>query len=164
MKVKTEDGKTFTLTRECEADHQFIDAVASDKHIHRASMVPGPKNENGAWQYQSAVIVVSYDSDEALWAKAGGQALGSMRNLFRLGLSQPTNEFVARFPGDQLGGGQVHVQPQEEFAATLEKLQTMLEALRLVVVKQEAVLNVLVCAHSEALVVEKSIVAQGGAA
>lgn len=106
------------------------------------------------------VIDVDPNSPQELRAKASSQALSALRQVFRLGLGDSADDLVAR-----LARFEGNLQPQEQLTAALKHLQSMLEALSLVVSKQEAVINALVRAHSDAPVrVEGGIVAQGGAA
>ena len=161
MKVSTTtDGKTFTLTRENDQDHQFIDAVDFQGRLYVEKVErTANRNEHGAFQNVSVVLRVDGKCEQALRDQSGSKALSALREVLRLGLGEQTNDLVTR-----LIRLESNLQPQEQLATTLEQLHTMLQALRVVVVKQETVINKLVRTHGNPPVEKTAIVAEGGAA
>ena len=152
MKTSTSiDGKNFILMGENEADQQLIDALALGNYIQRVSMVPGPKDASDTWMYQGAVLNVSHDSDAALKAQAGSQALSALRQLFSLGMSQAANHGHISTPA-------TNPQPQEQLAACLVQIQVMLNALGNLVAKQEVVIKEINSAHIKPFGIENPIV------
>lgn len=155
MKVSTQDGKTFTLARENEADHQFIDAIDFHHCLRLHGMVRESVAGDGRAPYQNAAALIEVDSqsEASLRANAASQALGALGEVFSLGLAEAADDLMAR-----LARIERYVQTHEQLSASLEELKTMLQSDLSVVVKQEPVVNELGGTHGISPVVEAAIV------
>lgn len=158
MKVSTPDGKRFTLTRETDADRQLIDALDIERCVFVEGVVRrSHHNEHGGVENNCALLLVSRNSQEALRAKAGRQALSALGELLRLGLGEAAQH-------RHVGATAADPQAYEQRAAVAVELQAVLQTLCGEVVQQETVPKEMVRAHGVSPKVETATVAQGGAA
>lgn len=160
MKVITHtSGTRFTVTPDNEADQALIDALDFERTVHVIDVMRSP-SASGGYVADCVTLEVSRASPAALEAQAGREALCALRKVINLGLGEPAGH-------RHVGANAANPQPQKELAASLEKIEFMLQALGEVISQQGAVLKEMNRAHSASASSENAIVVaaeQGGAA
>lgn len=157
MITTTTDGKTFVLTGQSEQDFALIDALDLDGRHLRFTGTGRTRAQTAGFVNISATLRVDPDSAESLRADTGREVVRAFSQLIRLGLREAAlHGHVSTDAADP--------QAQEQFAASLEQFQLMLQAFGSVVVQQEAVLQKMRRAHGDAFEVVLPIVPNGGAA
>lgn len=134
----------------------LIDALNLNGTIELVRMVRKPNPAGAGWHNHGAMLRVDRCSPRALEAYAGRQAISALRQLFCLGLGESAGD-------GHISADAANPQAQEQLAASLEKLQLVVQTLGEVVSQQGAVLQKMQCAHG-ASVGETAIVAQQGGA
>ena len=152
MLVSTADGKTFTLTRETNTDHQLLDALDLNRHISVES-IARVSDERGGQQNKSVTLCINRNSQESIRADAGREVLSALGQLIRLGLREAAQNGL-------VGTAPTNPQPQEQLSTCLVQLQVMVQALGEVVRKQEVVIEEMRSAHDGSSS-ETTILAQG---
>ena len=150
-----QQGTTFTLRAECEADQAFIDALHHQYHVAIQGFERAPAPD-GVGQTHCSVTLTTQRSAESLRDQAMRECISGLGKLLSL------------LQGDAAGNGHVcahaaNPQPQEQLSPRLKKLQLVAQPLGDVVGKQGAVLDEMQCAHGESSG-ETAIVAQEGGA
>ncbi len=164
MKVAVQpDGCTkFTLTAETDADRDLLDALYSaGPHgiaVGNGTTVRGPQG------YLASTIELTADRSTALAleTEAARQLLRTFTQLFRLGSGEPARQW-------HVGSLATDPDAQKRFAASLEQLDLVLQALRYAVGKGETVGQAVVGAHGltpeeKTAIVEPAAASAGGAA
>ena len=109
MQVATQNGKTFTLTRETAADRQLIDALDFERSICLVAVLrDSTRNAHGGHENTAAMIEVDRAGAFALRAASLRQALRTIGKLVDLSLCEPTQhgyEEAQRIDGTTLTTG-----------------------------------------------------------
>ena len=109
MQVSTQNGKTFTLTRETAADRQLIDALDFERSICLVAVLrDSTRNAHGGHENTAAMIEVDRAGAFALRAASLRQALQTIGKLVDLSLCDPTQHGyaeAARIDGTTLTTG-----------------------------------------------------------
>jgi hypothetical protein len=150
VQITTADGKTFTLTRETEIDHQLLDQLEGARSAYVID-VQRTTQPGGGFATDAVSVVVDRLSEPALVAQSGRQALSALGQLFSLGLGEAAQH-------GHVSTTATNPQAQEQLASSLVQLQMMLQALRDVVVKQEIVVQKISCAHGSPLFVAENAI------
>lgn len=152
----TAENTTFLLFAGEPVTQDLIDALNLNGTIELVRMVRKPNPAGAGWHNSGAMLRVDRCSPRALEAYAGRKAISALRELFYLGLGESAGD-------GHISADAANPQAQEQLAASLEKLQLVVQALGEVVSQQGAVLQKMQCAHG-ASVGETAIVAQQGGA
>jgi hypothetical protein len=146
MQVKpsasSQDGKSFQLTAETEADQAFIDALhhPGTANIFCSGFSRVRANDGPGYAIVGATLVVDHNSPQSRRVDAGRQALSALGQLVRLGLAEAAqHRHISAAPTDP--------QAQEQLAASLEKLQVVCESLGGAVHQCELMLKKVQSAH-----------------
>lgn len=154
MQVTTaQQGTTFTLKAESTSDRQLLDALDLQRHIALVSVQRYA--DSSGFVNDTATVLVDRKSPQALEAQAARELLRTFRELLRLGCTHSALD-------GHVGSDAADPQAQEQLTAHLEKLQLVLQALRVAVLQQVAVRQNVVSAHGEVSGGEKPILAQAG--
>mgnify|MGYP000887867943 CR=1 FL=1 len=141
MKVNTTDGKSFTLTGENENDRAFLDALDIAGTPPVVVMMFRTKDAaSRAYINTGAQLLIDRTQPQSVRSDAASQALGALGKLFSLGLREAAQD-------GHVGPSAANPQPQIQATASLVELNSVLHALRDVIVQQELVLQKMVRAH-----------------
>lgn len=138
MKVSTEDGKTFVLEGENEADQLLLDALDIQRTV--ALLYPVRSAGGPPWTNRAFVIEVNANSEAASVAKAQRQALSALGELFRLGLREAAQHW-------HIGADAADPQAQVSLTTLLEQLQLMERRLGARILNLEALAKEVERAH-----------------
>lgn len=154
MKTSTTDGKSFQLIAETPEDFDLIGALDIQRSVFVTAVHRTP--EANHWLSSGVTLLVDMKSPQARSAHADREARSAIGQVFRLGLSEAAqHRLVNTLSADP--------KLQEQLTTGFEELQSVLESLREVIVKQEVVIKELRRTHGEPLVVKNAILAEGGA-
>lgn len=150
-----ERGQQFTLTAETAADRELLDAI----DLHNTVVVQALRRTplpGGGFGNLAVTLLVDSQTPQALEVQAGREALRALRELFRLGAGQFADQPIPLAPA-------ANPQAQEQLAARLVELQSVVNALSAQVGQMKLVVEEVRSAHG-ASVGESAIVEQEGGA
>lgn len=161
MQVTPTSGTLFVLTADTQADRDLLDAlrdVGTAGPVQTENYESTPHPDGRGFIAHRLWLSVDRHSAAALEAQAARQVLRAFTQLFRLGLGEKAVQW--------------HVSPdvtnpdtKHQLASVLEKLDLVLQALRVAVGHNEVAGQAVVGTHGQAPVGDGSaILAEGGAA
>ena len=92
----------FLLIAGEPVSQELIEALDTHNTVELVRMVRSPNPDGMGWHNTGAMLCVDRRSPAALEADAGRQALSTLRQLFRLGLGQPSESAIV-VPAEQGG-------------------------------------------------------------